>query len=393
MQPIAPALQPAATRQGRVRTELRYLTDMAEATARGAGGRVTLPWIAAAGFWLFVSIVYAGQIWWLSKLPGENINIRSALTWQTTYFVLWIPLTLVVWRVTSGWMPESSGGWTRMLLRHAPIFAITASLHFVSVAAVSQVLGAQREGFWPDVIMQVSGRLHLELLIYTAAAGSGAALVMHQRYRDRELATARLQAELAAARLDALQGHLQPHFLFNSLHSIASLARAGDNAGVVRLIAGFSEILRHLLAREARHLPLQDELQLVERYLEIQRVRFADRLKVAIDLEPDAAAARVPLLIVQPLVENALRHGLAPRVEAGLLNVRARRENGATRIDVEDTGVGLPGGWSLATTKGTGLRNLASRLQAEFGADASLEVTARAEGGVRATVRVPYVPS
>jgi len=87
------------------------------------------------------------------------------------------------------------------------------------------------------------------------------------------------------------------------------------------------------------------------------------------------------------------KDGLAPRVEAGILNVRARRENGATRIDVEDTGVGLPGGWSLATTKGTGLRNLASRLQAEFGADASLEVTARAEGGVRATVRVPFVPS
>ena len=109
------------------------------------------------------------------------------------------------------------------------------------------MLGAQRDAFWPSVMMQATGRLHLELLIYTAAAGSGAALVLHQRYRDRELAAARLQAELAAARLDALQGHLQPHFLFNSLHSIASLARAGDNAGVVRLIAGFSEILRHLL--------------------------------------------------------------------------------------------------------------------------------------------------
>lgn len=350
-------------------------------------------WAVAIGFWLFVSIVYAGQIWWLSRLPGERINVRQALTWQTTYFLLWIPLTLLVWRVTSSWMPESSGGWTRMLLRHAPIFVAAAFAHFVLVAAVSVMLGAQRDAFWPSVMMQATGRLHLELLIYTAAAGSGAALVLHQRYRDRELAAARLQAELAAARLDALQGHLQPHFLFNSLHSIASLARAGDNAGVVRLIAGFSEILRHLLTKDARHLPLSDEMQLVERYLEIQRVRFADRLKVTIDLSPDAAVARVPLLIVQPLVENALRHGLAPRVEAGTLNVRARRENGCTRIDVEDSGVGLPGGWSLATTAGTGLRNLASRLQAEFGSDASLQVEPRPEGGVRAIVRVPYVPS
>jgi len=350
-------------------------------------------WAAAAAFWLFVSIVYAGQIWWLARLPGEHINVRQALTWQTTYFLLWIPLTLIVWRITSSWMPESSGGWTRMLLRHAPIFIAAAGAHFVLVAAVSTLLGAQREAFWANVMMQATGRLHLELLIYTAVAGSGAALVLHQRYRDRELATVRLQAELAAARLDALQGHLQPHFLFNSLHSIASLARAGDNAGVVRLIAGFSEILRHLLSTEARHLPLRDELDLVERYLEIQRVRFADRLRVTIDLAPDAAAARVPRLIVQPLVENALRHGLAPRVEAGVLNVRALRENGCTRIDVEDSGVGLPGGWSLATTAGTGLRNLSSRLQAEFGSSASLQVEARDGGGVRAIVRVPYVAS
>ena len=178
-------------------------------------------WAVAVGFWIFVSVVYAGQIWWLSRLPGERINVRQALTWQTTYFLLWIPLTLLVWRVTSSWMPESSGGWTRMLLRHAPIFAAAAFAHFVLVAAVSAALGAQRDAFWPSVMMQATGRLHLELLIYTAAAGSGAALVLHQRYRDRELAAARLQAELAAARLDALQGHLQPHFLFNSLHSIA----------------------------------------------------------------------------------------------------------------------------------------------------------------------------
>lgn len=351
------------------------------------------PWAAAAGFWVFVSVMYAAQIWWLSRLPGEQINVRAAITWQTTYFLLWIPLTLLVWRITSGWMPESSGGWVRMLLRHAAVFVAVAPVHFISVAAVSAVLGVQRDAFWPSVIMQVSGRLHLELLIYTAAAGSGAAIVLHHRYRDRELATMRLQAELAAARLDALQAQLQPHFLFNSLHSIASLARAGDNAGVVRLIAGFSDILRHLLTAGERHLPLEDELQLVERYLEIQRVRFADRLQVAIDLAPDAADARVPLLIVQPLVENALRHGLAPRVEPGSLTVRARRENGCTRIDVEDSGVGLPDGWSIETTAGTGLRNLMSRLEAEFGNRGSLEVTRRPEGGVRSTVSIPYVPS
>jgi LytS/YehU family sensor histidine kinase len=352
-----------------------------------------MPWIAAVVFWLFVSVVYAGQIWWLSQLPGEMINVRAAITWQTTYFLLWIPLTLAVWRLTSHWTPESMGGWRGMLLRHLLIFVAAAFSHFVAVAAVSGLLGAGRDRLWPSVKMQMTGRLHLELLIYTAAAGTGAALVLHRRYRDRELAAARLQAELSAAKLDALRGQLQPHFLFNSLHSIASLARAGDNAGVVRLIAGFSDILRHLLNVSDRRLPLKAELDLVERYLEIQRVRFADRLNVSIDLDPEAADARVPLLIVQPLVENALRHGLSSRVEAGAVHVHAWRDNGATRIDVDDTGVGLPAGWSLDSTAGTGLRNLASRLEAEFGDAGSLQVGPRDGGGVRATVRVPFTVS
>jgi sensor histidine kinase YesM len=251
--------------------------------------------------------------------------------------------------------------------------------------------GVARRGFGPNVPWQIFGRTHLQLHIYTAAAGTGMALVMHRRFRERELATIRLEAELSAARLDALRGQLQPHFLFNSLHSIASLARAGDTAGVVRLIAGFSDILRHLLTNGERRLALREEMDLVERYLDIQRVRFADRLNVSIDIDPDVADARVPLLIVQPLVENAVRHGLAPQVEPGTLSIRASRENGATRIDVADTGIGLAPGWSLAQSSGgTGLRNLASRLAAEFGSAASLDVVPQAGGGVVATVRVPF---
>jgi sensor histidine kinase YesM len=249
------------------------------------------------------------------------------------------------------------------------------------------------ETFAQMLPIQIRSRLHLQFLTYTAVAGLGAAMTLQSRYRDRQLAAARLEAELGAARLEALRVQLQPHFLFNSLHSIASLARAGDTAGVVRLIAGFSELLRHLLDATDRHLPLRDELALVERYLEIQRVRFADRLQATIDLAPEAADARVPLLVVQPLVENALRHGLAPRVEAGSLHVRAARDNGWTRIEVEDTGVGLPAGWTLDRATGTGLRNLRSRLAAEFGADYALDLEPREGGGVRASVRIPYRPA
>jgi two-component system LytT family sensor kinase len=246
---------------------------------------------------------------------------------------------------------------------------------------------------WGRFLMQLRGQLSGQLLIYTAIVGTGAAMTLQERYRDRQIAAARLEAELAAARLQALRGHLQPHFLFNSLHSIAALARAGDTTGVVRLIAALSDLLRHVLDAGDRHASLREELEIVERYLEIQRARFADRLEVTVDLAPDVADARVPLLIIQPLVENAVRHGLAPRVREGSLVVRAVRDNGRTRIDVEDTGVGLPPGWRLHDTTGTGLRNLASRLAAEFGDAAALDVGPREGGGVRATVTLPYAPS
>ena len=350
-----------------------------------------MPWAAVAGFWIFIAVLYDGQILWLSRMPGERIDLRAAFAWQTAYYLLWIPLTLLVWRVTAGWLPESSRDWLGTIARHFGMCAAITVVHFGAVAALSKAAGVwQADGFWASVVMQMRGRLHLELLIYTAAAGTGAALVLHERYRDRQLAAARLEAELAAARLDALRRQLQPHFLFNSLHSIASLARAGDTAGVVRLIAGFSELLRSLLEQGERHLPLADELQLVERYLDIQRVRFADRLQATIEMDPGVARARVPLLVVQPLVENALRHGLGPRVEPGTLVVRARREADMTRIDVEDTGRGLPPAWTLEGSPGTGLRNLSARLAAEFGAACSLHVAAREGGGVIATVRIPY---
>jgi len=282
----------------------------------------------------------------------------------------------------------------RYLMAHIPVLAVVAILHALLVALLMVPFGPmQHEPLFARFLTQLRQEVTALPLIYAAIGGTGAAMTLSDRYRDRQVAAARLEAELAAARLEALRGHLQPHFLFNSLHSIASLARAGDNAGVVRLVAALSDLLRHVLDAGDRHASLRDELQIVERYLEIQRARFPDRLKVELHVADDVSDARVPLFVVQPLVENAVRHGLTARVSEGSLLIRAIRDNGTTRIDVEDTGVGLPPDWNLQTVSGTGLRNLASRLAAEFGDAGALEVTARQGGGVRATVTLPYSPS
>ena len=347
-------------------------------------------------FWTLLTIVYSTQAWLIPRPPGERAMLAQQLTWQGLYHMAWAPVTLLVWRLTGNWEIERLG-WPRFVMRHILLAAVIGAGHaWIVVLAAWSVFPLPlppNESVMFVAWSYLRGRIHLQLLIYAAIVGVGQAITFYSRYRERQVAAARLEAQLAEARLDTLRAQLQPHFLFNSLHSIASLARAGDNAGVVRLISGFSDLLRHLLDTRITHHPLRDELALVDRYLDIQRVRFGDRLSVTIDATPEAASARTPLLIVQPLVENALRHGLAPRIEAGHIDVRARREGNSLVIEVADDGVGVPAGWSLDAASGTGLRNLASRLAAEFGAGRSLTLEPRAGGGATATVRLPYTAS
>jgi len=328
---------------------------------------------------------------WMAQ--SERINLRAALTLQLSYYAAWVPATIVIWRLTAGWVPDTARAWRRIAARHVLIFIIVHVVVTLATMAVALPLVETPDGlslgqlFW----MQIRGRGYLTLLIYIIVAGGGAAMTLQDRYRERQAAAAALQAELAEARLQALRNHLEPHFLFNSLHSIAALARADDASGVVRLTGSLGDVLRYVLDSGGGSARLADEFAIVERYLEIQRTRHSDRLAVSLTLPPEAARARVPVLVVQPLVENALKHGLTPRVQAGTLGVRASVHGGRIRIDVEDDGVGLPEGWTMISSRGTGLRNLASRLAAEFGERATLTVSARQSGGVLASITLPFV--
>jgi hypothetical protein len=349
--------------------------------------------LASIVFWTFIAVLYGLQILWLTTMAGENLNLRRALVWQGAFYLAWIPLTLLIWRVTPAWLPDTLG-WPRFLLYHGLFAPAMAVLHTALVLAVAMPLYPENVPLRQLLMGQVRGRMHMQVLIYTAVFAAGQAVVLYRRYRERQMAAVRLENQLTAARLEALQSHVQPHFLFNSLHSIASLARAGDNAGVIRLTADLSELLRSSLdSNGRRHQTVREEMQLVEKYLAIQRVRFQDRLSHTVDLESDVAGVLVPLFVAQPLVENALRHGVGPRVGPGRIRVRAFRDGTRTAIEVEDDGVGLPTGWSLDGGNGTGLRNLAARLDAEFGRGHTLVIANRPEGGVIASVRIPPIAS
>jgi LytS/YehU family sensor histidine kinase len=210
---------------------------------------------------------------------------------------------------------------------------------------------------------------------------------------------ARLSELVTGARLAALQSQLNPHFLFNSLNTIAVLVRDGDNAGATRVIEQLSDVLRHTLGRaRASEVALDDELELVRQYLAVEQVRFSDRLRPAFDIDPHALSAAVPAFAVQHLVENALRHGIARRTEAGRVAVSARLAGDTLELSIEDDGVGIKPG--AADEKGHGLENTRERLRALYGERASLTVKAAVVQveecgteqwrGTVALLRIPY---
>ncbi len=228
------------------------------------------------------------------------------------------------------------------------------------------------------------------LIFYTTVASVGFALVYQERLRERELATSRLEARLVEAQLSTLRMQLQPHFLFNSLNTVAMFVRDGDRHTAVRLITRLSELLRHLLDDgNVQEVPLHTELEQVRRYLELEGARFSDRLRFELLVPNELADAFVPNLLLQPLVENAIQHGLASRASAGLIELSAQQRNGRIELVLRNEGPPLPANFDPELVRGIGLRNSTLRLQHLYGKAAELRISDW-ERGVRIDITLPY---
>lgn len=221
-------------------------------------------------------------------------------------------------------------------------------------------------------------------LMFCVVAGIFQTVVARQRVRE-------LQEQLAQAELQNLKSQLQPHFLFNTLHTISVLQRQDVDAANQMLLK-LSELLRVSLDHSrADQIPLQQELDFLEAYLSIEKTRFEERLRITIDAGGADRAALIPTLLLQPLVENAVRHGIAPRAAGGDLNVSARRNGSTLELLIEDNGAGLADDFSDRRAHGCGLRNTQERLRALYGDKGSLQIAARRGGGVSVRVSIPYM--
>ena len=222
---------------------------------------------------------------------------------------------------------------------------------------------------------------------YAALVAIRQAMNGYRLAAERRLRASELETELARTQLQALQMQLRPHFLFNALHTVASLVRAGEARKAVSTLSELGDLLRWLLEQDSPQLvPLHRELDLLDRYLRIEQVRFQDRLTTQVEVEPRALEALVPSLILQPLVENAVRHGLAAAARPRRIDVNVHVEAPMLCIEVRDTGLGP----SPTDRQGIGLGNTRARLERLYGTDHVFELRAASEGGAVAQLRSPF---
>ena len=354
-----------------------------------------------AGLWAVPAAVAVGQVYLDHVLAGRPVAWGAVLWTTLPNWALWALLTLPVAVLAARFAPGRAPV-PVLAAVHLAGFAVAAGVHAAGNVAVFRWAGLPSDWSWATFQTHYALRVHVNALAYgLVVAGTWAALAL-RRVRERERAEADLRAELAEAELRALQMQVHPHFLFNALHAIGVTVRKGDGDGAVTMLRQLGDLLRFGLEQGGERGPLQRELDVLGAYLALEGVRFGDRLRLTWDVAPAARGALVPPWVLQPLVENALKHAVGARSGTCAVAVRARVEDGELRLAVEDDGPGLGGiGGGMARgaraappSTGIGLANLRARLAAGYGAGARLALGPGPDGrGVAATVALPYPPA
>jgi signal transduction histidine kinase len=344
--------------------------------------------------WLLLSVIAAVALAFVealtSRMQEPFAGPSDPVGWLTARFIApWVIFVGLLWvvRVLVRRQPLNGADVPTAIVTHILGASYFPVIHMGALLFVHRALGRPAGLEWYRNV--VSFYYVREVALYVLAVAVFHAIDLARRARARELAAAELRASLADARLRALRAQLSPHFLFNVLNAIGMLVRDSRDEQALAMLQQFAELLRGFLREPASDLvTLDDELRFTERYLEIQRTRFADRLVVSVDVPDDARGLSVPHLVLYPLVENAIQHGLAGCADAGHVSVRARSEPDQLVLEVEDDGSGMDAAVS-SRGAGVGLENLRARLEQLYASAASLSVVPRTPRGVLARVAVP----
>lgn len=348
-------------------------------------------WVMAAP-WLLCGLISTSQVYFLWPAREPEPSLLRDLAWQYPPWLYLAAAAPLVARMARRF-PIGHKTWPRHLGWHLLANVGLAAGYAVVVGVAGFLFGDSYYQTTPFAAVfgkMMAKGVQQQLFVYWLIVALVHAYDWHRKARDAELATLRLENALTQAQLEALKMQLHPHFLFNTLHAIGVLVRKQDTAGSLQMLSGLADLLRLALDNTRRQLvPLRQELDFLGRYLAIEKVRFSDRLDVRIDVAPEVLDALVPNLILQPLVENAIRHGIAPRAAAGRIEVTATRERGTLAVAIRDDGVGLPQAFCVEGCDGVGLRNVRARLGQLYPGDHKFEVTAAPSGGAAVSLQIP----
>ena len=355
-------------------------------------------WITLGMVALLLGFAEASQLHASASARGRPIPWDRSLSATLPSWLGYLPLIPgVAWVL--GRFPLESGRWQMSVPVHMGAAVLMAVVH-LSVGSwfADYVFFREMPIAYGDNLIRLLGMYGvMEISFYWAFVGAMVAYESTVRYREKErtadqlsLKASRLEAGLARANLEALRMQLNPHFLFNALNTASVLALKGERHEVVRTLARLSELLRLALENERQQVSLAEELRFLDTYLEIEGMRFKDRLTVARAIMPETLDAEVPSLLFQPLVENAVRHGIARRTGPGRIEVGARRDGDRLVLTVRDTGPGFSAGGSKSAGSGVGLANTRARLEQLYGADAVLETVNPPEGGALVRAVLPW---
>ena len=364
-----------------------------------------LPWrtasFVAAGVCGVIGLVECAKDYVMVQIQGTERAFLSVLRDQALWWVLWMLLMpVVIWLAQTFRLDRTR--WLRSAGIHT-IIAVALSVGHITVFGAAYFSTVGPTAWGPTTARTIdwfmTRYLATDIIIYGGAVSVYYAIEYVTRFRRLALASAqteahaaRLQLSLAEARIHALRMELNPHFLFNALNAVAGLVRRREHDGAVDMLARLSDLLRTTLDREMpAEVPLSEELVFLGRFVDIEQVRFGDRLRVTWDVDPDVRTALVPPLLLQPLVENAVRHGISRRPGPAALRISARRVGLHLELTVRDSGDGLAHHDSAVGHEGIGLSNTRERLVALYGEGAAtLDVADAPGGGVRARIMVPF---
>ena len=358
-------------------------------TPEHRAGRSTLPgpWrlavISAVG-WTTIGLLTSATAYASWVRERLSVSFGVAVLLNLPIWLFWAAVTPgIVW-LARRWPPRwRIASWAPHLA--AVVFLVGASSALVSLVNVAFYPFQEPVGFRSMLVGYLTNRWQYGLLIYAGTLGAWSAYEAWRRLGERELHAAQLQAQLAGARLDALRRQLDPHFLFNALQTVSALVPE-DPRAAQRTLALLGDLLRTVLEGGGRQeIPLEQELDFLDRYLEIERTRFPDRLRVRLEVDERARSMLVPPFLLQPLVENAVRYAVAPRAGEAHVEVSVRLDDGRLLLAVRDDGPGP----APDATLGVGLRATRARLDTLYDGRHRFELRRRPEGGAEALVELP----